>query len=168
MAAGSISFFFAHPPADLFQRLKSFYHPSMPEAFKCSAAAGHKDRRQILHDKNDVGEAAGQDHVFPPCSTGMCSSPSNQTDTDECALTPAEKESKSRIKIIFIRVFRHFKDGAVFFGHLPRRIRSPENADSESGKTRFCMCGEMPPCFSPYRHEYSDGRVRDTDFQDSV
>ena len=90
----------------------------MPEAFKCSAAAGHKDRRQILHDKNDVGEAAGQDHVFPPCSTGMCSSPSNQTDTDECALTPAEKEAKSRVKIIFIRVFRHFKDGAVFFGHL--------------------------------------------------
>ena len=48
----------------------------------------------------------------------MCRSPSKQTDTDEGALTPAEDESESRVKIISIRVFCHFKNGAVFLGHL--------------------------------------------------
>ena len=48
----------------------------------------------------------------------MFRSPSYQADTDECVLTPAEDEPESRVIIIFVRQFSHFKYGAVFIGDL--------------------------------------------------
>ena len=33
---------------------------------RCGGAAGHEERRQIIHDKDDVGKAASQDHVQSP------------------------------------------------------------------------------------------------------